>query len=95
MLRGTQKRVVRIRGGGSEVFEEAIFILKDRAVEPHLRNADMVSEATRLIAENDMCCRPSRKQSFFSKHRAGFFTYFLAGAATGSALIGAILWFIV
>lgn len=94
MLRGTQKKVIRIRGGGSALFEEAIFIMKDGLPATHRRDEDMVSEANRLINENDMCVQRRRKRETPGSLRAGFWRCFLSGAAVGGALIGTLLFLI-
>lgn len=94
MLRGTQKKVIRIRGGGSALFEEAIFIMKDRLPAVQRREEDMVSEANRLIFENDMCAPHRRKKETPGRAHAGFWRCFLSGAAVGGSLIGILIFLI-
>ena len=52
MLKGTEKRVVRIKGVGGDVFEEAYFVLKDGRVDTP--EEDFISEVSRIIEENSL-----------------------------------------
>lgn len=50
MIKGTEKRVVRVKDIGGDIFEEAYFVLKEGRLDvPH---SDMISEAVRIIEEN-------------------------------------------
>lgn len=53
MLKGIEKRVVRIKGVGGDVFEEAYFILKDGRMDTS-KKEDFISEASRIIEENSL-----------------------------------------
>ena len=70
-MRGYQKRVIYIKNTGSEIFEEAYFILKDSDCEPP--TCDIVREAERLLSESEAGV----------KHRFSFgwdeILFFLAG----------------
>ncbi len=52
MLKGIEKRVVRIKGVGGDVFEEAYFILKDGRMDTS--GEDFISEVSRIIEENSL-----------------------------------------
>ena len=52
MLKGTEKRVVRIKGVGGDVFEEAYFVLKDGRMDTP--EEDFISEVSRIIEENSL-----------------------------------------
>lgn len=50
-MRGYQKRVIFLKNTGSELFEEAYFVVKDGMGEKR-SHLDMVGEANRIIEEN-------------------------------------------
>ena len=53
VMKGCQKRIIVMKNTGSNLFDEAYFILKDSAVRsPSISEQDMVGEAARIIAEN-------------------------------------------
>ena len=49
MIKGCQKRVIWLRKTGSELFEEAYFIMSEAACRRAPGEADMIKEANRLI----------------------------------------------
>ncbi len=51
-MRGYQKRVVCLKNTGSELFDEAYFVLKDGQMMASGRDCDLVREASRIIEEN-------------------------------------------
>ncbi len=79
MVRGCEKRVVRLDTHGSRYFEEVLFVLKDEADSASHR--DIVAEAGRIIEENT---REREKEG-----RASLLPYlsFLLGAAVVSAVL--------
>ena len=79
MLKGTEKRVVRIKGVAGDVFEEAYFILKDRRMDTP--PGDMVSEASRIIEENSLIGKGETKPQRISRVRL------LLSLAGGVALV--------
>ena len=80
-MRGYQKRVIYIKNTGSEIFEEAYFVVKGDVTASLHTHDKMVDEANRIINEN-----------FESKR--GKFLRTLKGAAPaflfGAALVGLI-----
>ena len=52
MLKGTEKRVVRIKDVGGDIFEEAYFVIRSGRVDTS--RSDMISEANRIIEENSL-----------------------------------------
>ncbi|MBQ2719504.1 MAG: hypothetical protein IJF73_05495 [Clostridia bacterium] len=85
MVRGCEKRVVRLLRTDSEYFEEVFFVLKDGVREGEM-GGDIVREATRLLSE---CCgaRPPRRRP-----REG--TCFLLGAGVAALLLLPLLFFL-
>ncbi len=85
MVRGCEKRVVRLVRPDSEYFEEVFFVLKDGARREAERTGDIVREATRLLSE---CCGARRERRPFG------LLPFLLGAAAASAVMLPFLFFL-
>ena len=79
MLKGIEKRVVRIKGVGGDVFEEAYFILKDGRMDTS--GEDFISEASRIIEENSFVGE-DRRAAVPKRRRV-----LLLSLATGVALL--------
>ena len=73
-MRGCQKKMIRLKGMGDTVFEEAYFILRDEERAPIPENA-LVLEAERIVEENGPL--PARRKNK-GKTRL---RWFLAGVA--------------
>ncbi|MBQ7171382.1 MAG: hypothetical protein IJR89_03790 [Clostridia bacterium] len=58
-MRGCQKKMIRLKGMGDTVFEEAYFILRDEERAPVSENA-LVLEAERIVEENALL--PARRE---------------------------------
>lgn len=83
MVKGCQRRIILLRDAGSDMFEEAYFILK-----PERTNAPeqlMIAEANRIITEqrHPPAARPRP-----------WWLLFLGGLCTGGGLVG-LLWLLV
>ena len=50
MLRGCQKKIVFLKNTGSKLFDEAYFVISDKAKES--APPDLIKEANRIIEEN-------------------------------------------
>ena len=51
MVRGCQRRVVRLRTKDSKIFEEAYFFLRED-LSPAEKTTDMIGEANRIVQES-------------------------------------------
>ena len=51
-MRGCQKKVVFLKNTGSDIFEEAYFVLKSDTDTANRSEADIIKEANRIIEEN-------------------------------------------
>ena len=60
-MRGYQRRVIFLKNTGSALFEEAYFVMRSEEMTEGKTEADMVSEAGRIIEEN-FGKRKSRKR---------------------------------
>ena len=85
MVRGCEKRVVRLQRPDSEYFEEVFFVLKDGARREAERTGDIVREATRLLSECGAAPRERRPLGVRP---------FLLGVAAASAVLLPLLFFL-
>ncbi len=61
VYKGCEKRMIMIKNTGSELFEEAYFILNNKKAQNTSRT-DMVKEANRIISENSIIPQSKEKQ---------------------------------
>ena len=87
MVKGCQRQIVLLRGTGSELFEEAYFILKPEKA--NLSQARMITEANRIIEENTL--RKKRQAFPPVRQQGGRLFFFLMGLLSGGSFLG-ILW---
>lgn len=82
MIKGAQKKMIVVKTAGSEVFEEAYFVLRRESL---AAEADMVREASRIIDSHGV------KKARCEKARIGSliigFTAFLTGALCGGGAV--------
>ena len=89
MVKGYQRRVVFLKNTGSEVFDEAYFVISESDGAAKRSKRSMVEEATRIIEENlsgegKLSARgPAARAGAFFKLRA---IPFLLGAAISSGV---------
>ena len=85
MIKGCHKRIIFLKSTGSELFEEAYFIMKPRATE--MKESDVVSEATKIVNSFE------ERRSFQAKKRGKgrWLIPFLSGTILGSLLVLFIL----
>ena len=90
MIKGCKKNVVYVRNTGSDVFEEAYFILSDDFEAKQTSEPDMVAEANRIIAESPIAAYfgiASSKQKKKSMCKSAVFNrglWFVTGALFSS-----------
>ena len=95
MIKGCRKNVVYVRNTGSEIFEEAFFIVNDQLKNSVVKERDLINEANRLISEI-----PEHEYSLSSvfepeRHKINLsFLWFAAGVAV-TALLNALIYFVV
>ena len=92
-MKSVQKKLRRLQNTGSEFFDEAYFIIKDRA--PGLRrpsDSEMIREANRIVNEN-LISGYFRRQGVHTAERGARLRIFLSGAGCGT-IIGMIICFI-
>ncbi len=83
MVKGINKRVVVLKAPDTELFEEAIFLIRDDALKKGVTKAELLREAQR-VAGGKGECKPA---GFFKRWRLPL------AAAAGAGLTG-LLWII-
>lgn len=98
MIKGCKKNVVWVRNTGSEMFDEAYFIVSERKNTARHTENDMVREADRIISEAPFGSYfPIRNNKNGEKRSAaavGKAAWFMLGASFTTAL-NAVICFIV
>ena len=89
MVKGCERRIIHLKNTGSEVFEEAYFVLNDKYHRENKNSLDMVKEANRIIEEN--LCREGLSLgeygfSGFIKNTGAFLKKFALPAFIGAAV---------
>ena len=87
-MRGYQKKVIYIKNVGSEMFEEAYFVVKSDTGATVYTHERMVDEANRIIRENFEKKRATHIKALLSTLPA-----FLLGAVAAAA-ISIIIWLV-
>lgn len=87
MVKGCQRQIVLLRGTGSELFEEAYFILKPEKA--NLPQARMITEANRIVEENTL--QRKQKTKLSHRQRGERLLFFLLGMLSGGTFLG-LLW---
>ena len=64
MVRGCQKKIIYLKSTGSEVFDEAYFVVSDKAPDENKGECNMVEEANRILNE---CIYVSENENLFNK----------------------------
>lgn len=78
MVKGCEKRAIRLQSAESRVFEEVLFILRDTA--SSAKERDIVKEAEEILRENTARRAEPRRRG------GGIFPFFL-GMLTASVLL--------
>ncbi len=85
-MRGYQKKIIYLKNTGSEIFEEAYFIVKEKTKQKLKGNAPLIEEANRIIDENvNFGCKKSRRINL--KSVLIFGAGFLIAAAVFTAVL--------
>ncbi len=88
MLKGCKKNVIYIKNTGSAMFDEAYFIVSDRAQGEKRSENDIVREARRIIADAPMTGAPhsAKKSGNTDKKGVNCVAWFMLGACVMTAL---------
>ncbi|MBR5453936.1 MAG: hypothetical protein IKV54_07645 [Clostridia bacterium] len=85
MVRGCQKKIIHLRDTGSDLFEEAYFIIRPGKAALRASETDMIREARRILENNRLGERrpPVGKRQ---RKRRGAVILFSLGAAFSGAV---------
>lgn len=94
MLKGCRKQMIVLRGTGSEIFDEAYFVLKksdERKIygDGERERKSMLLEANRIIEENRMGDGVRGKSYYLARYLIFFLSGILLGG--GSVLLAVII----
>ena len=83
MVRGCQKKIIYLKNSGSDIFEEAYFVIKSDIRYEETSECDMIEEANRIIEES-FCTEEKEKLagrvlSFVKKIAIPFFVGVVIG----------------
>ena len=67
MVRGCQKKIIYLKNTGSEVFDEAYFVVSDKAPDEEMGECDMIEEANRILNE---CISVTENEGLISRIKA-------------------------
>ena len=95
MIKGCEKRVVWIRCNGSDLFDQAYFILSESAYEKKRSEGDIVTEAKRIIGQlpvsgwwDGQNYKPKKRRRFSASGKvACFILGFALGAIPAAVLL--------
>ena len=92
MLKGCRKQMIVLRGTGSEIFDEAYFVLKksgEKDFHRELERKSMLLEANRILEENRMGDSAKGKSYYLIRHLLFFIAGIILGG--GSVLLALII----
>ena len=78
MVRGYQRKVIFLKDTGSQLFDEAYFVVSRQGEQAHIDQSDMVFEANRIIKES-LKDKETRIRGEGNRSRSGFFIPFFIG----------------
>ncbi|MBR6513269.1 MAG: hypothetical protein IKT46_00405 [Clostridia bacterium] len=83
IYKGCEKRMIMIKNTGSELFEEAYFILSTKK-SSDVTSDDMIKEANRIVSENDISLPAPKKPK---SHITGYILGFLSGVGAAGLVL--------
>ena len=94
MLKGNARKIIRLKNTESELFDEALFFLKDSADSPRspLTEQDMIREANRIVSRN--LITESAFAVTSGSGRGRILRAFFAGAGSAGVVVSLILLFL-
>ncbi|MBO7293579.1 MAG: hypothetical protein J6V07_06570 [Clostridia bacterium] len=81
MVRGCEKKLIRLGSPESRYFEEVLFILRDNSETGRAATRDIVAEANRILAENTL--QKKRRE----KKGSPLLPFLLGALASAAALL--------
>lgn len=88
MIKGSSRKIIRLKDTGSDLFDEALFFLREDGSFSHPSEADMIREANRIVSGN-LLSEWKREEKM--KNSAIRFGWFLAGACTAGGITALLM----
>ena len=87
LYKGCEKRMINVKNTGSELFEEAYFIINTKH-SARVSHTDMIKEANRLVAENTIALpTPKKPKNGIMQYIIGF----LSGVGAAAIIMAVII----
>lgn len=83
IYKGCEKRMIMIKNTGSELFEEAYFILNSKTTATTTSD-DMIKEANRIVDENNIIPTAEKRPG---NNITGYILGFLSGVGTAALML--------
>lgn len=83
MVKGCQKKIIHLRDTGSDLFEEAYFIIRPGKAALRASETDMVREARRILENNRLGERRPSSDRRKRKRRGALILFSLGAASSG------------
>jgi len=88
IYKGCQKRMIMLKNTGSEIFDEAYFILKEeRVLKADTSENDMVREAGRIINENLISACYKKGTPTYVRDKLKTLMWYAVGALSGALAV--------
>lgn len=89
MYKGCQRKMIMIKNPGGDLFDEAYFILKEKAVKKQsLNDHDMIAEANRIVGENMLSDYTEKKKK---DGRGTCAAIYILGVLSGMGVAGLLI----
>ncbi|MBR6557871.1 MAG: hypothetical protein IKT70_02555 [Clostridia bacterium] len=83
MVRGCQKKIIHLRDTGSDLFEEAYFIIRPGKAAVRATETDMIREARRILENNRLGDKRPPTGKTHRKRRGALILFSLGAASSG------------
>lgn len=90
-MKGYQKKVIFLKNTGSNLFDEAYFVMSRDGENSSLGEEDMVSEANRIIDESLGIKRGEKKGISFGRFASRTFPFLLGSFITAAVFVAVLL----
>ena len=89
MYKGCQRKMIMIKNPGGDLFDEAYFILKEKAAKQQVLNDhDMIAEANRIVGENMISAYTEKKKK---DGRGAYAAVYILGTLSGMGIAGLLI----